>query len=174
MGRRKWRTHPWRSRISDRPFDCKDARSVAPFFWSRCLRQSSGRPDAAMAEKLLRQNVRYRRAPPPPHHLNRATSESELKWPDRILASPVVQLLHRSYPNPLLLQFAAQDFVDSFAHCSHCKHPLLQAQTSPSIRSNRKTNIAINAPTGKPVKATANGTRKIASQSKIRKMIAYK
>ncbi len=30
----------------------------------------------------------------------------------------------------------------------------------------------MNAPTGKPVKATANGTKKIASTSKIRKMIA--
>ena len=58
MGRRKWRRLPLRSRISDRPFDCKDARSVAPFFWSPCLRQSSGRPDAVMAEKLLRQNAR--------------------------------------------------------------------------------------------------------------------
>ena len=30
----------------------------------------------------------------------------------------------------------------------------------------------MNAPTGSPVKATANGTRKIASTSKIRKMMA--
>ena len=29
----------------------------------------------------------------------------------------------------------------------------------------------MNAPTGKPVKATANGTRKIASTSKIKKMM---
>src|SRR5256886_2528803 len=64
MGRRKWRTHPSQSRISDRPFDCKDARSAAPFFWSPCLRQSSGRPDAAMAEKLRRQNARYHTATP--------------------------------------------------------------------------------------------------------------
>ena len=41
-------------------------------------------------------------------HLNRAASESELERPNRVLASPVVKLLHRSYPNPLLLQFAAQ------------------------------------------------------------------
>jgi hypothetical protein len=30
----------------------------------------------------------------------------------------------------------------------------------------------MNPPIGRPVKATANGTRKIASTSKIRKMIA--
>src|SRR5206468_601273 len=51
-------------------------------------------------------------------HLNRATSESELERPDRVFASPVVKLLHRSYPDPLLLQFATQAFVDSFAHRS--------------------------------------------------------
>src|SRR5882762_9604580 len=52
------------------------------------------------------------------NHLDRATSESELERPDRVLASPVVKLLHRSHPDPLLLQFAAQVFVHSFAHCS--------------------------------------------------------
>src|SRR6185436_3082631 len=55
---------PLQSRISDRPSDCKDARSVAPFFWSQCLRQSSGRPDEATGEKLLRRNARYRNATP--------------------------------------------------------------------------------------------------------------
>src|SRR5438477_11242762 len=64
MGRRKWRTHPSQSRLSDRPFDCKDARSTAPFFWSPCLRQSSGQPDAALAEKLRRQNARSHTATP--------------------------------------------------------------------------------------------------------------
>src|SRR5207245_8091500 len=51
-------------------------------------------------------------------HLNRATSESELERPDRVFASPVVKLLHGGHPDPLLLQFATQAFVDSFAHCS--------------------------------------------------------
>ena len=64
MGLRKSRTHPLQSRISDRPFDCKDVRSVAPFSWSPCLRQSSGLPDAATAGKLLRQIERYHSATP--------------------------------------------------------------------------------------------------------------
>src|SRR6266545_3004488 len=51
-------------------------------------------------------------------HLYGATSKPELERPDRILASPVVKLLDRTYPDPLLLQFPAQVFVDSFAHCS--------------------------------------------------------
>src|SRR5947199_944773 len=45
-------------------------------------------------------------------HLDSATSKPELERPDRILASPVVKLLHRTYPDPLLLQFPAQAFVD--------------------------------------------------------------
>src|SRR5262249_37306799 len=51
-------------------------------------------------------------------HLNCATSESELERPDRVLAPPIVKLLHRSHPDPLFLQFAAQNLVDSLAHCS--------------------------------------------------------
>src|SRR5207248_9567154 len=51
-------------------------------------------------------------------HLYRATSESELERPNRVFAPPVVKLLHRSHPDPLLLQFATQAFVDSFAHFS--------------------------------------------------------
>src|SRR5947199_8133 len=101
-----------------------------------------------------------------------------------------VKILHRSHPDPLSLQFAAKPFVDLPAHVlinaltytlltffsvkSHFaqfKHPLLHAQTSPSISNSRKTKIAMKAPTGKPVNATANGTRKIASTSKIRKMM---
>ncbi len=106
-------------------------------------------------------------------HLDRATGQTELQRPDRVAPAPVVKLLGRGDPNPLLLQFAAKTFVDLAAHLAFAqsRQPLLQAQTSPSISSNRKTRIAMNAPIGNPVKATANGIRKTASTSKIRKMM---
>src|SRR5260370_20262248 len=106
-------------------------------------------------------------------HFDRATGQTELERPDRILAAPVVKLLHRGDPHPLSLQLASQRLVDlPFAHLAQFKQPLPQAQTRPSINRSRNTRIAMNAPTGKLVKATANGTRKIASTSKIRKIIA--
>src|SRR5438034_8548987 len=127
------------------------------------------------------------------NHLDGATRQPELQGPDRASSTPIVKVLYRGHPDPLSLQFAAKPFVDLPAHVlinpltytlltffnvkSHFaqfKHPLLHAQTSPSISNSRKTMIAMKAPTGKPVKATANGTRKIASTSKMRKMIAYK
>src|SRR5207248_7142025 len=97
-----------------------------------------------------------------------------------ILPSPVVKFLHRRDPDALALQLGSQSFVD-LAHrlvrlgahyFAQFKQPLPHAQTRPSINNSRKTRTAINAPISKPVKATANGTRKIASTSKIKKMIA--
>src|SRR5216117_2592031 len=93
-------------------------------------------------------------------HLDRATRQSELKRPNRVLSSPIIKLLHRSHPYTVLLQFASQSFVNWLRHfrfnpstpqCSQFKHPLPHAQTRPSTRSNRKTNIAMNAPMGKPM-----------------------
>src|SRR6266404_6132565 len=43
------------------------------------------------------------------------------------------------------------------------KIPFRQAQTSPSTSRSRNTIMAIKAPTGRPVKATANGSRKMVS-----------
>src|SRR5205085_761476 len=101
-----------------------------------------------------------------------------LEWPAGIAPTPVVELLRRRHPDAAFLQLAPKAFVDLvLAHGAgvriraQSKQPLLQAQTRPSSRSRRKTRIAMNAPNGRPVNATANGTRKIASTSKIRKMM---
>src|SRR5581483_1721463 len=106
-------------------------------------------------------------------HFDRATRQTKLQRPDRIFAAPIVKLLHRRDPNALSLQFAAQSLVDFVAHYfAQFKQPFPQAQTSPSISNKRNTKIDKNAPTGNPVNATANGTRKTASTSKIKKMMA--
>src|SRR5205814_10497858 len=111
-------------------------------------------------------------------HFDRATGEAELERPDRIAPAPVIKFLRGRYPDAAFLQLAPKAFVDlilahgaGFRICAQSKQPLLQAQTRPSSRSRRKTRIAMNAPNGRPVNATANGTRKIASTSKIRKMM---
>src|SRR6266498_3633532 len=49
----------------------------------------------------------------------------------------------------------------------HVNTPFCHAQTSPSTNSSRKTIIAMNAPAPKLVNATAKGSRKIVSTSKI-------
>src|SRR5438067_249922 len=113
-------------------------------------------------------------------HLDRATGEPELERPDRILPAPVVKFLRRSHPDAALLQLAPQSFVDLVAHrarsriLAQSKQPLLHAQTSPSRSNKRKTRIAMKAPNGNPVNATANGTKNTASTSKTRKMMQYK
>src|SRR5437762_10581456 len=118
MGRRKWRTHPSQSRILDRPFDCTGARLWRHFFGHRACDNHQVRLTRRWAENLAaktRDIIPRRRCR---DHLYRATSESELERPNRVFAPPVVKLLHRSHPDPLLLQFATQAFVDSFAHFS--------------------------------------------------------
>ena len=52
--------------------------------------------------------------------------------------------------------------------------PFCQAHTNPSASKSKKTSITIDAPIVYPVNATANGSKKTASTSKIRKMIAYR
>src|SRR5207248_9642545 len=161
MGRRKWRTHPSQSRILDRPFDCTGARFVAPFFWSPCLRQSSGPPDAAMGGKPRRQNARYHTATP--------LSRSSLSRNKRVrigaakssFCAPSCKAPAPKSPRPLVAAVcyaSLRRFLRSFLHSnallfqtfyrSHCKHPLLQAKLTLSFRTNRKTNIQINAQTG--------------------------
>src|ERR1051326_8454607 len=54
----------------------------------------------------------------------------------------------------------------------HVSTPFIHAQTSPSTSSKRNIIIATNAPTDRVVNATANGSRKIVSTSKIRNTIA--
>src|SRR5205085_11684645 len=111
-------------------------------------------------------------------HLDRATGESELERPDRVAPAPVIKFLRRGHPDAAFLQLASKSFVDlvvahwaGFRVRAQSKQPLLQAQTSPSKSNSRKTMIAMNAPKGRPVNATANGTRKIASTSKTRKIM---
>ena len=53
----------------------------------------------------------------------------------------------------------------------HVSTPFIQAQARPSTSNRMKTTIAMNAPAPSPVKATANGSRKIVSTSKMRKMM---
>src|SRR6266480_2617272 len=76
-------------------------------------------------------------------HFDRATSESKLKRPDRILTSPIIKLLHRGHPNALALQLAPQLFVDlSFGHfkCQSGSDPNLSnlcPTPKPDLRSTK-------------------------------------
>jgi len=54
----------------------------------------------------------------------------------------------------------------------HVSTPFFHAQTSPSTNNSKKTSMATNAPAGSPAKATAKGSRKIVSTSKIKKTMA--
>src|SRR5436190_22269294 len=67
-------------------------------------------------------------------HLDRTTGEPELERPNRVLASPVVKLLHRSHPDSLSLQFLAEPLVD-FAHCFRCNNVSLLALLTTALAS---------------------------------------
>ncbi len=67
-------------------------------------------------------------------HLDRAAGEPKLQRPNRVLASPVVKLLHRSHPDSLSLQFLAQPFVD-FAHRFRCNNVTLLALLTTALAS---------------------------------------
>ena len=53
----------------------------------------------------------------------------------------------------------------------HVSTPFFHAHARPDTSMNKKTISDTNAPAPNPVNATANGSRKIVSTSKIRKMI---
>src|SRR5688572_3733385 len=104
------------------------------------------------------------------NHFNGAARQPELKRPDRVLSSPVVNGFERRGKNPTFTQLATQSFVD---HCYlQVKTPLRHAQTSPSTSRSRKTIIAKNAPKLRSRNAVANGNKNIVSTSKIKKMMA--
>ena len=123
-------------------------------------------------------------------HLNRATSQTKRHRPHRTSPAPVVELFQGRGNDSLLAQLDLQLLV----HCetipfsvlvkgprdasvlssyqTQFKTPFCHAHTKPSTSRSKNTIIAIDAPTVRPVNATANGNKKIVSTSKIRKMIA--
>ena len=132
-----------------------------PFFLSPCRRRSSNPPAAATGEKLPRQTAqgpetRHRGR----HHFNGAAGQAKGQRPHGVLPGP-------NYTTPASSshrRLASEDslFKPSSIMSNHFqfKKPLRHAQISPSTRSRRKITIATNAPTDRPVNATANGSRK--------------
>src|ERR1043165_3021001 len=104
------------------------------------------------------------------NHLDRTASQTKLERPDGTSAAPVVQILELHGKYSLFAQLASQAFVHSAYF--QFKIPFIHAQANPSTRSKRKTIIAKNAPKVKPENATAKGSRKMVSTSKIRNRIA--
>src|SRR5688572_28870491 len=108
--------------------------------------------------------TRHRRS----DHFDGATGETELQWPDRVFAAPVVNVLDLNGENPLLAQLTAQPLVWSGSVHFQVSTPFIQAHASPTANRSMNTSIAINAPTGRFSNATANGTRNKTSTSKMR------
>ena len=109
------------------------------------------------------------------NHFDGAAGQAKGQRPHRVRAPPVIQVLQGRQIDALFLSslLRPSSIMANQIHFQ-VRTPFRQAQTRPSTSSRMKIKIATKAPTGRPVKDTANGSRKMVSTSKTRKMIAYR